>query len=263
MPGELVLQTLRHVWQTLKPLNVPMAVIGGLALAAWKHIRATKDIDLLLGIGADELDPVLRQLQAAGMRPKHSPPLTILGRLELVQLLYEPPEALMDLQVDLLLANSEYHREALSRRIPTTLPGLEAEIAVLACEDLILHKLLAGRLIDRADAVALLRLNRETLDFDYINRWADSSESPPGTGRGLATKRFPARRTGCQPVQADWQRLTSVTKLPLARSNDRGTTRRERADEGGRRGRSQAVGAGGGRSIRGPPVAVRRPAVGR
>jgi len=40
--------------------------------------------------------------------------------------------------------------------------------AVLACEDLILHKLMAGRIIDRADAAALLRANRGALDLDYL-----------------------------------------------------------------------------------------------
>jgi hypothetical protein len=29
MPGEIVLQTLRHVWQALKPLDIPTAVVGG------------------------------------------------------------------------------------------------------------------------------------------------------------------------------------------------------------------------------------------
>ena len=28
MPGELVLLALRHVWKTLEPLNVPVALIG-------------------------------------------------------------------------------------------------------------------------------------------------------------------------------------------------------------------------------------------
>jgi hypothetical protein len=172
VPGELVLNTLRHVWRTLRPLNIPMAVIGGLALAAWKHIRATKDIDLLLGAKPDDLDPILRQLLAAGMRPKRDPPVTRLGRLKLVQLLYEPSEALMELQIDLLLADSEYHQGALARRVPTNVPGLDMEIAVLACEDLVLHKLLAGRMIDLADAVALLRANRSSLDLNYLRRWA-------------------------------------------------------------------------------------------
>jgi len=173
MPGDTVLQTLRHVWQTLKPMNVPVAVVGGLALAAWKHVRATQDIDLLLGVDAADIEPILQHLLAAGLRPKRSPPAIVLGGLELVQLLYEPPEAFMDLQVDLLLGNSEYHRNALSRRIPTKLPGLDIEIAVLACEDLVLLKLLAGRLIDRADAVALLHANRNAIDLNYLNHWAD------------------------------------------------------------------------------------------
>ena len=33
MPGNIVLQTLRHVWLTLAPLNILVALIGGLALA--------------------------------------------------------------------------------------------------------------------------------------------------------------------------------------------------------------------------------------
>lgn len=179
MPGEIVLQTLRHVWQTLKPMDVPMAVVGGLALAAWKHIRATKDIDLFLEIDAREIEPILERLRAAGLRPKRNPPAIVLGHLELVQLLYEPPEALMDVQVDLLLGNSTYHRQALSRRILTGLPGLDFEIAVLACEDLVLNKLLAGRMIDRADAVALLHANRDVLDLDYLNHWANSLSLRP------------------------------------------------------------------------------------
>jgi hypothetical protein len=74
----------------------------------------------------------------------------------------------MDLQVDLLLAQSEYHRQALARRVPTRLSNLNLDLYVLACEDLILHKLLAGRILDRADAVMLLRTNRAELDLDYL-----------------------------------------------------------------------------------------------
>jgi hypothetical protein len=31
---------------------------------------------------------------------------------------------------------------------------------------------MAGRMIDLADSVALLRANRQALDLDYLNRWA-------------------------------------------------------------------------------------------
>ncbi len=173
MPVEVVLNTLRHVWLTLKPLNVPVAVVGGIALATWKHVRATRDVDLLLGVEEKELSRVLQSLLDANLRPKRDLSVTDLGQLGVIQLLYEPPEAFMDLQVDLLLAKSDYHRNALERRVSVQLADLDIEIEVLTCEDLILHKLLAGRIIDRADAAALLRANRESLEFDYLLQWSD------------------------------------------------------------------------------------------
>lgn len=173
MPGEVVLAALGHVWLTLQPLSVPMAVMGGLALATWKVVRATRDVDILVGIGAGEVAPILSRLSAVGVRPKRSPPVNELGELKVVQLQYEVPEAFVEVQVDLLLGASEYHRAALARRTPVQLPDLDFSIAVLACEDLILHKLLAGRVIDRVDVAGLLRANRGALDFGYLGRWAD------------------------------------------------------------------------------------------
>lgn len=172
MPAEAVIAALRHVWLTLEPLRVPVAVMGGLALAAWKYVRATRDIDLLLGIGQSDLAQVLDRLAAAGVRPKRIPPLISLGELDVVQLLYEPPETFLDVQVDLLLGKSEYHQVALNRRVPTHLPELDVPVAILTCEDLVLHKLMAGRLIDRVDAAGLLRANRTTLENHYLTQWA-------------------------------------------------------------------------------------------
>lgn len=103
--------------------------------------------------------------------PNTTPPLLGLGTEHILQLLYEPPGAFTDLQIDLLLAESDYHREALSRRVPMRLPELDMAVLVLSCEDLIIHKLIAGRIIDKADVVALLRANKEGLDLDYLWKW--------------------------------------------------------------------------------------------
>jgi len=174
MPAEVVLRSLRHVWKTLEPLRMPMAVVGGFALAAWKHVRATRDVDLLVAVGHGGLEEIFSRLRAAEIRPKRDPPVAKLGQLEIAQFLYEPPETFLDLEIDLLLARSGYHVEALARRVPVRLPNLDIDVAVLACEDLILTKLLAGRIIDRVDAAALLRANRGEIDFPYLTRWAGS-----------------------------------------------------------------------------------------
>lgn len=180
MAGNAVLQTLRHVWLTLESMHVRAAVMGGMAMAAWKHVRTTRDVDLLVSIRADDVEHLLGQLRAAAIHPKDDRLLTSLGQLKLVRLFYQPPETFMDLQVDLLLSEAEYHEEALKRRVFTKLSDLDVQIAVLACEDLILHKLLAGRIIDRADVAALLRANRESLDFGYLFRWVSELELDSG-----------------------------------------------------------------------------------
>ena len=176
MTPKAVLRTLDTVWSMLEPVGLPMAVVGGLALSAWKHVRATQDVDLLIGIGNSNSDELLQRLLPAGFRPKRDPPVIPLKNSEVLQLLYEPPNVFVDLQIDLLLADTEYHREALTRRIPLPLPDVRREVYVLSCEDLILHKLIAGRMIDRADVSALLRANRTELDQDYRQRWVISLE---------------------------------------------------------------------------------------
>ena len=172
MAGEAVLRALRHVWLVLKSLDVPAAVAGGLAMAAWRYVRATKDIDLLIGLGSNDVGQLLERFAEAKIRCKGDAPLASLGQLDVIQLLYEPPETFLEIQIDVLIGKSEYYQRALQRRLATRLPELDIEIAVLTCEDVILHKLLAGRIIDRADAAALLRANRESLDLDYLLQWS-------------------------------------------------------------------------------------------
>lgn len=179
MGGKPVLRALRHVWLMLKSLNVPAAVAGGLAMAVWRHVRATKDVDLLIATAGADLQRLLGGLDEAGIRPKQKPPVTSLGQLDVIQLLYEPPESFLEVEVDVLIARSEYFETALQRRVATRLPDLDVEIAVLTCEDLILQKLLAGRIIDRADAAALLRVNRESLDLGCLRQWARQTGTFP------------------------------------------------------------------------------------
>jgi hypothetical protein len=169
---DLVLRALQHLWTTLSPLHLPMAVMGGMAVSLWKHFRATQDIDILLGVPPEGEAALLETLERAGFRPRRQPPVMRLGDLRLLQLLYEPPQGFLEVQVDLLLASSEYHQQALERRVTTRIPLMGIDVSVLACEDLILHKLVAGRVLDQMDVGALLRANIATLDVPYLVAWS-------------------------------------------------------------------------------------------
>lgn len=172
MVADVLLSSLGHVWRTLDQARMTMAVMGGIALASWKYVRATRDVDLLVGLEGKTVDDLLEQLRGANVRPRRQPAVTALGRLRVIQCLYEPPQAFMDLQVDLLLAECPYQLQALARRVPQQFAGLNTPMDVLACEDLILHKLLAARIIDRVDCSSLIRLQRENLDWGYLRNWA-------------------------------------------------------------------------------------------
>jgi hypothetical protein len=168
---EAALATLDHIWGVLAPLGHPLAVMGGISLAAWNHIRATRDVDLLIAVDQSAIDPVFNALRSNGCRPKKSPPIVTVGEHHFVQFLYTPPGEFYDVQFDLLLAESELQKSAIARRVRRDVLGVGRPIEVLNCDDLILFKLVAGRLIDRADAAMLLRENREAIDFDYFLSW--------------------------------------------------------------------------------------------
>ncbi|MBC8876446.1 MAG: hypothetical protein H8E44_44020 [Planctomycetes bacterium] len=171
MSPKPVFQTLETLWAAMEPLGLPMAVMGGLALSTWKHVRATQDVDLLVGLVDSEPENIVRCVMDHGFRPKRTPPVSPLGPFQVLQLEFEPAESYVDVQVDLLLVDSEYHSRALERRVGVQLPDVSSEVFVLTCEDLIIHKLLAGRVIDRADSAALLRANRDALDMQYVGVW--------------------------------------------------------------------------------------------
>lgn len=173
MVADVLLTALGHAWRTLETSGMKMAVMGGIALASWKYVRATRDVDLLIGLEGKTVDELLSQLRSTRIRPRRQPPVVNLGKLQIVQCIYEPPESFLDLQIDLLLAECPYQLQALSRRVPERLAGLNLQVFVLACEDLILHKLLAGRIIDRVDCSSLMRLQREHLDWSYLRHWAE------------------------------------------------------------------------------------------
>jgi hypothetical protein len=171
MASEAVRTVLNQLWNTIEPLGYPVALMGGLALAVWYHPRSTRDVDLLLGADREDIDNVLDELKSVGCRTKKQPPLLVIGDHSFVQLLYTPPEEFYDVQFDLLLAETELQKSALRRCVTRSVEGVEKPIQVLACEDLVLFKLAAGRMIDLADAAMLLRENLRDLDTSYLSSW--------------------------------------------------------------------------------------------
>jgi hypothetical protein len=171
-----------------------MALMGGLALAVWKQPRNTRDVEILVDVRDGNLDELVGAMRRAGMRSKRQPPVLLVGDQRVIQILCPASGTYLDIQIDILLADSAYQKEALTRAKPVKLDG-EREIAVLSCEDLIIHKLLAGRIIDSADVAALLRANRAGLDLAYLKGWLGRLNLIPHL-ETIWHETFPAERLG-------------------------------------------------------------------
>ena len=194
MASEGVLATLQAGWDAIRPIAAPKAVIGGLALSAWNHARYTRDADVLAAVMPDQIDELVAAVVKAGFQPRHEPPLRMIDGQGILQFTFQPADALMPFQFDVLLATTQFQQEALARAVPRRLPNSDGHVAVVRPDDLVVIKLLAGRIIDRADAAIILRENRSDIDFERLQRvivaqglmddygaiWADAYPGEPG-----------------------------------------------------------------------------------
>ena len=168
---------------------MPAALTGGLALAAWRHVRTTRDVDLVVGIDLQVAENLQAELKSAGFRRQKSNPIEF-DDTRLFQFTYEPEETFVAVKVDLLCAQSRFALDALARSVDLEESVLGFALKVLRCEDLIVFKLLAGRIIDFADAAELIRANETDIDQVLLDRVA----SECGVAPQLATAQIEANR---------------------------------------------------------------------
>lgn len=173
MPPSLVLQTLDRIWQELYRQHLSVTLVGGLALPVWNYPRSTQDIDLLLLTDDDQ--QLLKICQSLGCRPRRTPTFTELGSVRVLQTEFCPPDEYVEIEIDFLIGQSEFHAQVAQRSIEVNYQGLAVPIKVATCEDLILLKLQAGRMIDLADCQRLIELNAE-LAWAYVEDWAAKLE---------------------------------------------------------------------------------------
>ena len=156
-------QLLEKIAAALDKAGISYMVIGGQAVLLYGEVRMTKDIDITLGLSTSKVKDVLDVIQTIPLKP-----LVDAETFTKKTMVLPCEDPSTSIRIDLIFSFSPYEREALGRAKNVTLGKHPVKFASL--EDLIIHKMVAGRPRDLEDVKALV-LKNKTLDTAYVERW--------------------------------------------------------------------------------------------
>lgn len=172
---------LKRVANLLSRQKIPYMIIGGQAVLFYGSPRLTRDIDITLGIDTDAIEKIFTLAAKMGLRLLPEKPRRF--ALETKVLPTEDPAS--KFRVDFVFSSTPYERQAIRRAKRVKLKRSFVRFASL--EDLIIHKMFAGRAIDLEDVSTLLIQNRGKVDLHYIRRWLREFSKLPGKEKLVST----------------------------------------------------------------------------
>lgn len=174
----------------LKKAGLPYMIIGGQAVLLHGSPRLTKDIDITLGVDVGLLDTVLPVISLMGLDVI---PADFRAFAEQTSVL-PARDKQSGIRVDFIFSFTPYESQAIGRAGSILLGGTEVMFA--SVEDVIIHKIFAGRPRDLEDVRSMFIKNPD-VDTAYIRRWLDEFEkSPDKQGLVKAFEDVAAEKTG-------------------------------------------------------------------
>ena len=139
-------------------------IIGGQAVLLYGEPRLTKDIDITLGIGPEGLEAFLPVVKEIGLQ------VLVEDTEKFVQNTFVLPtkDEGSGFRVDFIFSISSYEKNAIERCTRVKIGVTETNFA--SVEDLIIHKVVAGRPRDIEDVKVILIKNKD-IDESYILKW--------------------------------------------------------------------------------------------
>ena len=130
----------------------------------------TKDIDITLGVDAGELPRILGIVNDLGLVVIPSDASEFVRRTMVLPLRDESTGIL----VDFIFSFSEYERQAIERSRAVRISRVDVHYATL--EDILVHKIVAGRPRDMEDVRTLI-LKNPNGDWGYVRRWLNDFDT--------------------------------------------------------------------------------------
>jgi hypothetical protein len=156
---------LARLGKTLDEAGIPYMIIGGQAVLIHGRLRVTEDVDLTLGVDSGEATRVLAVLATINLRPLVDNPADFITRTYILPAFAEAEKV----RVDFAFSFSPYEQQAIGHAQARDECGYPVRFAT--AEDLIIHKLFAGRPRDIEDIRGVLARKQGKVDREYLRHW--------------------------------------------------------------------------------------------
>ena len=148
----------------LKAHNIEYMIIGGQAVLIYGEPRLTNDIDVTVGINHNELERMLKVSESLTLNPIVEDTEAFVKKTMVLPLETRDTK----IRIDFIFSFTDYERNAISRAVDVRILNTNVKFASL--EDLVIHKIFAGRPRDIEDIKTLL-LKNPSFDKEYIKKW--------------------------------------------------------------------------------------------
>ena len=155
---------LEQIAAELAGRSIPYLIVGGQAVLVHGEPRLTRDIDVTLGVDVDRLDDLLAIVAHAGWNVLVQTPQDFVQKTMVLPC----EDSTSGVRLDFIFSNSAYERQAMARS--TTLKVGRTDVRFASAEDLVVHKVVAGRPRDSEDVRTVL-LKNPHVDVTYIRHW--------------------------------------------------------------------------------------------
>ena len=157
-------EILAKVSNFLNKLSIPYMVIGGQAVLLHGEPRLTRDIDITLGIGIEKSDLIIENLKEINLKPLPENAIDFINKTFVLPL----EDINTRIRIDFIFSQTGYEKRAIGRSIKIDLKGVKVNFTTV--EDLLIHKIFAGRPKDLED-VKILILKNPGINKTYVRKW--------------------------------------------------------------------------------------------
>ncbi len=157
-------ELLTRIAKELNKHHIPYMVIGGQAVLLYGEPRLTKDIDITLDMGFKGFEKIRDVVEKLNFRILIDNPEDFVKKTMVLPVMDDKT----GIKVDFILSFSPYEKQAIESSIDVKFGNTIVKFASL--EDVIIHKIIAGRARDLEDIKSILLKNTD-YESKYIKKW--------------------------------------------------------------------------------------------